>query len=1008
MKMEDYEIFCKKHLSRIQEEAIKGETSFTVQHKNISLIHFYGVPVLSPLLSLEKKKEIQQYKEKALDLETRKRNSRNRALLNRVQEIVENVQMKKGLNMSDVNAQEAENSCPDSDSKALTDFTALSDVNVVCSPERHGSMDLEKTPELAPSGTAGQRTSHVTEVVKPTEENVSSKQSESRFLKDVPCPRAASPDKLCHKLTSHALQKQEGRAGSPSDEDVQDPCVMSLQNLIKKSREYIEREQTKRTSKGSSKRSMSESHSDKENDGVKTTDSAKERAKLTGRSCTTQTLDKPSLNKSNTLLQGASMNTNNTSMSSLSSFSKVDIPTRVGTPPLVDSDSDEEFKKNSMFERDSSIVRSLTGSYAKLPSPEPSMSPKMHRRRPRPLSMGHIIINNPVNAYELSPKGKGRAMDLIMQDIADKNNVSESVPKFMVDFNMVCPGRVPGVNRNSSGPCDGLGAGKPNRHSFGLWESKGMVSATVEGQVVLDSRGPYRVETSTNIIAPKLTELFAVSQSAVTQKIPAGDEVKAPVLPENTKSNSAVELNKSYDVETPSPLLMQSKNVRQQVDTPGVPPAHEQVPENFEKVKRRLDLDTNNCQTETSSCVLRVGMEEQEKQWLQEQKYPVESVYITPESMAKEDILKTKMLAFEEMRKRLEEQHAQQLSILIAEQEREQEKLQKELEEQERKLKGKKVTTTEIEISKVNINSRMELEWRKKSESGLLESVQSQLETVHNTNSTSIGFAHTTPNTFSSTSETSFFLWGPSGSGVIKTSVSRPTNRIKTRWSQVLSPEIQMKFDKITAVAKGFLTRRLLQTEKLKHLKQTVKDTMEFIKNFQSEAPLKRGSVSAQDASLHERVMAQLRAALYDIHDIFFTMDASERMNILRHDREVRKEKMLRQMDKVKSPRERVTLSTATQKSLDRKKYMKASEMGIPSKKIIIKQKTPESRILQPNQGQNAPVHRLLCRQGTFKTSVNGVEQNRKKASESRVSNKAVSGAYAGRTQRKKPNVVTI
>ncbi|NXG05683.1 CP110 protein, partial [Sakesphorus luctuosus] len=1003
--MEDYEIFCKKHLSRIQEEAIKGETSFTVQHKNISLIHFYGVPVLSPVLSLEKKKEIQEYKEKALDLETRKRNSRNRTLLNRVQEIVENVQMKKGLNMSDVSAREAENSCPDSDTKALTDFTAPSDVSLACSPERHSSTDVEKTPELTPSDTAGQVTSNVTEVVKAAEENVSSKPSESRFSKDVPCPRAASPDRVCHRLTSLALQKQEGRAGSPSDEDVQDPCVMSLQNLIKKSREYIE--QTKRTSKSSSKRSVSESHSDKENDGVKTTDSVKERAKLTGRSGTAQTVDKPSL-KSNTLLQGASTHTNNTSMSTLSSFSKVDIPVRVGTPPLLDSDSDEEFKKSSMFERDSSIVRSLTGSYAKLPSPEQSMSPKMHRRRPRPLSMGHIIINNPVNAYELSPKGKGRTMDLIMQDIADKNNVSESVPKFMVDFNMVCPGRVPGVNRNSSGPCDGLGVSKPNRHSFGLFESKGMVSATVEGQVVVESRGPYRVETSTNIIAPKLTEPFAISQSAVTQKIQAVNEVKPPALPENTKCGSTVELNKSYDVENPSPLLMQSKSVQQQMDTPSVSSAHVQVAENFEKVKRRLDLDTDNCQEENSSCVLRVGVEEQEKQWLQELKYPVESVYITPESMAKEDILKTKMLAFEEMRKRLEEQHAQQLSILIAEQEREQEKLQKELEEQERKLKGKKVTTTEIEISKVNINSRMELEWRKKSESGLLETVQSQLETVHNTNSTSIGFAHTTPNTFASTSETSFFLWGPSGSGVIKTSVSRPSNRIKTRWSQVFSPEIQMKFDKITAVAKGFLTRRLLQTEKLKHLKQTVKDTVEFIKNFQSEAPLKRGSVSAQDASLHERVMAQLRAALYDIHDIFFTMDASERMNILRHDREVRKEKMLRQMDKIKSPRERVTLSTATQKSLDRKKYMKASEMGIPSKKIIIKQKTPESRILQPNQGQNAPVHRLLCRQGTLKTSVNGVEQNRKKASESRVSNKAVSGAYAGRTQRKKPNVVTI
>ncbi|XP_077042814.1 centriolar coiled-coil protein of 110 kDa isoform X2 [Agelaius phoeniceus] len=970
MKMEDYEIFCRKHLSRIQEEAIKGKTSFTVQNKNVSLIQFYGVPVLSPLLSLEKKKEIQQYKEKALELESRKRESRKKALLTRVQEIVENVQMKKGHSMSGVNTSKAESSCPGLDSKALTDFTALSDTSSACTPERQSSMDLEKTSELRPSGTAGQMTSNGTEVVKAAEEKVCSKPGESRSSEDVLCPRAASPDKVCNKVPSHALQKQEGRVGSPSDEDVQDPCVMSLQNLIKKSREYIEKEQSKRTSKSNSKRSTSESHSDKENDGVKTTDSVKERAKLTGRSCTAQTLDKPSLNKSNTLLHCASTHTNNTSVSTLSSFSKVDIPMRVGTPPLVDSDSDEELKKNSMFERDSSIVRSLTGSYAKLPSPEPSMSPKMHRRRPRPLSMGHIIINNPVNAYELSPKGKGRTMDLIMQDIADKNNVSESVPKFMVDFTTVCPGRVPGVSRNSLGPCDGLGAGRPKRHSFGLFESRGAVSAMLEGQLVMDSRGPHKVESSPSMAPPKVNEPFAISQSAVTQKILAVNEMKAATLAENTKCNSLVELNKSYDVENPSPLLLQSKSVRQQLDnTPNVSSANEQFPENYEKVKRRLDLDADNCQKENSSCVLRVGMEEQEKQWLQEQKYPVGSVYITKnavlENMTKEGILKANELTFEEVRKRLEEQHAQQLSILIAEQEREQEEL-KELEEKKRNSKGEKVTTTEIEISKVNINSRMELEWRKKSESGLLESVQSQLETVHNTNSTSIGFAHTTPNTFSSTSEASFYLWGPSGSGVIKTSVCRPSNRIKTRWIQVFSPEIQMKFDKITAVAKGFLTRRLLQTEKLKHLKQTVKDTLEFLKNFQSEAPLKRGTVSAQDASLHERVMAQLRAALYDIHDIFFTMGASERMNILRHDREVRKEKMLRQMDKVKSPRERVTLSTATQKSLDRKKYMKASEMGMPSKKIIIKQKTPQNRILQPNQGQNAPVHRLLCRQGSI------------------------------------------
>jgi len=49
--MEDYETFCKKHLSRIQEEATKGENSSTSLDRNVSLIQFHGVPVLSPLVS---------------------------------------------------------------------------------------------------------------------------------------------------------------------------------------------------------------------------------------------------------------------------------------------------------------------------------------------------------------------------------------------------------------------------------------------------------------------------------------------------------------------------------------------------------------------------------------------------------------------------------------------------------------------------------------------------------------------------------------------------------------------------------------------------------------------------------------------------------------------------------------------------------------------------------------------------------------------------------------------
>ncbi|XP_030433250.1 centriolar coiled-coil protein of 110 kDa isoform X1 [Gopherus evgoodei] len=1011
--MEDYEKFCEKHLARIQGESVQRETSSSAQ-KNISLIQFHGIPVLSPLLSLERKKECSRIT-KALDVEIWKQNSRKRALLNRVQEILENMQVRKVSSMSNLDQGESESGHSNSESEASNGFTVLSNINLPSSIACCGTTDLEKTLEIMPADTAIQVTSSGMDSVRSTEEHISPEQSESNLSENIACPKITSPDKTQNMTTSNAHVNQEHTEVPPACEEVPDPYVMSLQNLLKKSREYIEREQTRRSIRSNSKRSVNENHSDKENDAVKRNVSGKERARFTGRSCTPLTLDKPSLNKSNILLQGASAQINSMSTSASPSFSKVDIPTRAGTPPVLDSDSDEEFKNISTFDHDTSIVRSLTGSYAKLPSPEPSMSPKMHRRRPRPSSMGHIVINNPVNAYELSPLNKGRAIDLIIQDVTDQTNASEPVPKFTADITAVCSSKAHVVNKNSSETSNHM-----CQHSISQLESKGMmVSSIMEGK--LDGRRPYKMDSTTCTVTPNLHESYAVSQSMVTQKLITMNGIKPDSLLEKTKSNSPVELNKSYDVENPSPLLMQSQNKHQQMDTPNVSSGNEHFVENgFEKVKRRLDLDIDSSQKENNPYVLTDGTEEQEKWRLQDRRCPIGSVYgnkneTSGSGTKEEEILKNKLLAFEEMRKRLEEQHAQQLSVLIAEQEREQERLQKtfnlqEIEEQERKLKGKKSATADTEIPKMTISSGMELEWRKISESGLLETVLTQVETIHNTNSNSTdkSFANTTmPSSFGSTNEAPFYLWGPSGSGMSKISASRLI-RAKTRWSQAFNPEMQMKFSKITALAKGFLTRRLMQTEKLKYLRQTVKDTMEFIKNFQSEAPLKRGTVSVQDASLQERVMAQLRAALYDIHDIFFIMEVSERMNILRHDREVRKEKMLRQMAKIKTPRERVTLSTATQKSLDRKKYMKAAEMGIPNKKLIIKQNTPEARVLQPNQGQNTPIQRLLCRQGTPKTSMKGVEQNRKKSSESRVPNKATSGVYAGRIQRKKPNVVTI
>lgn len=102
----------------------------------------------------------------------------------------------------------------------------------------------------------------------------------------------------------------------------------------------------------------------------------------------------------------------------LGNFSKVDISIRPGHSTVLETDSN--FQGIPTFVTENNVIRSLTGSYAKIPSPERSQSPKMHRRRSRPSSACHILINNPINASELSPKGKEQAVELVVQETDEK------------------------------------------------------------------------------------------------------------------------------------------------------------------------------------------------------------------------------------------------------------------------------------------------------------------------------------------------------------------------------------------------------------------------------------------------------------------------------------------------------------------------------------------------------------------------------------------------------------
>ncbi|KAM4603193.1 centriolar coiled-coil protein of 110 kDa isoform 2-T2 [Discoglossus pictus] len=1039
--MEDYDIFCKNQFTRLKGEGIHCG-SLPSSDETVSVVQFHGVAVLSPLITVQRREKMQKYREKAIELDMKRQNGSKKTLLNRVQEILESVQVKKLSSVNLLSSTESETKEHTTDSKTMNGYTILPNVlNLPKLSTQNGSSKTEKVLDNVPLNAK--------------------REFDSNSAKEVnlhlPLRQTKSLVTACAKETCSEISQIHSSLDSddpPPAKEAPDPYVMSLQNLLKKSREYIEREQSRRNLKNIVNTGTNESHSDKENDTIKISDSLKEKARLLhrSRSCSPLMVDKPTLNKSNTLLQAASTQSQSMSSSAMTSFSKPDI-LRSGTPSGLDSESDEELKHSCTIDSECSIVKSLTGSYAKLPSPEPSLSPKMHRRRPRTSSAGHIVIKNPINAYDLSPKEKGKTMDLMLPKPTEKICLSDPVP-VLDGHTTVCSIKDNLITINASD------VNAPQHSPKGSLTSPDHRDVNATNVNVATDDNTCSIPG--NVLQPGciLSHLVDIP-GAISQN------VNKPNV-EIVKRNSPVELNKSYDVETPSPMLVQSNITTQATDSPDASGIREQLAENSlqVQVKRRLELDLDNTQQE-----IPLSTTEQER-WAYEPRTRSASLHTNRNDASLHtnrndaslhtnrndaslhtnrndaslhtnrndaslhtnrndaslhtnrndaslhsnrndaslhsnrndaslhsnrndaslhsnrndaslhsnrndaslhsnrndaspngnlgDHLKKKMLVFEEMRRKLEEQHAHQLSLLIAEQQKEQERLQKEFEEEEKRVRFKDEDILE--------GSRMKSDWRSKSGS-LSDLAPSKVEAYHSPSPHSSGgsVGSTSQHSCASTNDSSFALWGPTPTGVTKTSALRSAGRARTRWSQVYSPQMQRKCNKVTALAKGFLTRRIMQTEKLRNLKQTVKDTAEFMRTFQKEIPLNRGAVSAQDVSLHERVHAQLRAALYEIHDIFFAMDAGERMNILSHDRELRREKLIRQMEKLKSPRDRVNLSSATQKSLDRRKVTRAVDIGMANKKLQIKPKTPETRVLQPSQGQNASIHKLLSRQGICK-----------------------------------------
>nr|XP_002735681.1 PREDICTED: uncharacterized protein LOC100373865 [Saccoglossus kowalevskii] len=331
---------------------------------------------------------------------------------------------------------------------------------------------------------------------------------------------------------------------------------------------------------------------------------------------------------------------------------------------------------------------------------------------------------------------------------------------------------------------------------------------------------------------------------------------------------------------------------------------------------------------------------------------------------------------FEQLRTQLFEQQKQQLEQLLLQQNEEQVVLQMELEEQERKYQEEQRKV--IEQVTIQHEKTENQDWLEKVK--VLRHLEgrddSDVESRHSSQSTpcdsleDIGGSTTSgrPHTSESLHRRQpyyFDVADTSTASIISSPQLNMSNspRMVALMRKATSRDMKHKYDLMSATVKGYLTRRLLKTEKVQEIVKTLTDTYRFVYSFQEETPVKRGNLSPQDVRLAERVIAQLRAALLDMHEIFFEISTQERMAIIYFDRLLKEERRL----KKQKPELNKKVSAATKKVMERRKQIQTGNTSTkavtsrpktappPVTSTAMKKTTFDARVLKPIQGVESP-----------------------------------------------------
>uniref|UniRef100_A0A1Q3FFK9 Uncharacterized protein n=1 Tax=Culex tarsalis TaxID=7177 RepID=A0A1Q3FFK9_CULTA len=157
----------------------------------------------------------------------------------------------------------------------------------------------------------------------------------------------------------------------------------------------------------------------------------------------------------------------------------------------------------------------------------------------------------------------------------------------------------------------------------------------------------------------------------------------------------------------------------------------------------------------------------------------------------------------------------------------------------------------------------------------------------------------------------------------------------------------------INAYARGYLTRRLFQTERVQKVIQVIRDTLLFILDLHHESTARQQIRSPADLQLKRTLLHQLTSACYQLHEIFFALGVAKRMEIIRIDRENLRRKLENRPWTANS--ERSNRSGSSSKSQKQNSFRKLQKCALYSVNIEGTQPTDNNNGLEEDNDLPTP-----------------------------------------------------